>query len=60
MTKLDRGSKHICPSCMIKYYDLGKQIVTCPKCGTKPVIMKAPKAPPPARKTGRPAFRRFP
>ena len=59
MTKPDRGSKHICPDCTIKYYDLGKEIVTCPKCGAKPVVAKAPKAQPP-KKTFRPGYQRFP
>ena len=59
MTNPDRGSKHICPSCMIKYYDLGKEIVTCPKCGAKPVVMKASKTPS-AIKTGRAKFQRYP
>jgi hypothetical protein len=43
---------------MIKYYDLGKDIVACPKCGTKPVVMKAPKPQP--KKPFRPNFKRYP
>ena len=27
------GSKHECPSCGIKFYDLGKPEPICPKCG---------------------------
>lgn len=29
----DLGSKHECPSCGIKFYDLGKHEPICPKCG---------------------------
>lgn len=59
MTKPDRGSKHICPDCMIKYYDLGREIVTCPKCGAKPVAVKKSKAAPP-KKPFRPTYHRYP
>lgn len=27
------GSKHLCESCGTKFYDLGAEIPTCPKCG---------------------------
>jgi hypothetical protein len=27
------GTKHECPSCGTKYYDLGKAQAPCPKCG---------------------------
>lgn len=27
------GTKHECPSCGTKYYDLGKADAPCPKCG---------------------------
>lgn len=27
------GTKHECPSCGTKYYDLGKSDAPCPKCG---------------------------
>lgn len=30
------GTKHECPSCGIKYYDLGKTEIVCPKCGAAP------------------------
>ena len=29
----DLGTKHECPNCGIKYYDLGKSDPHCPKCG---------------------------
>lgn len=61
MIKSEWGSKHICPGCTAKYYDLGKEVVTCPKCGTRPTIKKAPKAvSAQVRKTGRPKFQRYP
>lgn len=28
------GTKHECPSCSTKYYDLGKAEAPCPKCGS--------------------------
>ena len=28
-----RGKKHICLSCGMKFYDLGRTPVECPKCG---------------------------
>lgn len=31
--EVELGTKHECPSCGIKYYDLGKSEVHCPKCG---------------------------
>ena len=58
MTIPDRGSKHVCPSCRIKYYDLGRQVVTCPKCGASPVVMQPPKAPK-AKKAHRSNFRQM-
>lgn len=59
MKNPDWGSKHICPDCTIKYYDLGKEIVTCPKCGAAPPVAKVSKAQL-ARKINRPKFQRFP
>ena len=60
MNTLDRGSKHICPKCAAKYYDLRKVIVACPLCGAKPAAAKVPKATPPTRNAGRRIFGRFP
>ncbi len=39
-----RGLKHLCQECGGKYYDLGKKVVACPKCGTKPPAPKLRKA----------------
>ena len=32
--EIELGTKHECPSCSTKYYDLGKSEAPCPKCGT--------------------------
>lgn len=34
MTKPDLGTKHLCPGCGAKFYDLKRTPITCPKCGT--------------------------
>ncbi len=34
MAKLEWGTKHTCQSCGAKYYDLNRNPVSCPKCGT--------------------------
>ncbi|MDE2228478.1 MAG: TIGR02300 family protein [Alphaproteobacteria bacterium] len=33
MTKLEWGTKRICPNCGTRYYDMRRDPVTCPKCG---------------------------
>jgi len=35
MPKPELGLKRVCVSCGTRFYDLGKQPVTCPKCGTE-------------------------
>jgi hypothetical protein len=60
MKASERGSKHVCPQCAIKYFDLKKATVTCPNCGAKPLVAKVPKAAQSARKTGRLIFGRYP
>jgi hypothetical protein len=40
MNRADRGLKHHCPKCAIKYYDLGRKTITCPQCGAKPAEAK--------------------
>lgn len=49
----DRGSKHFCADCEIKFYDLGREVVACPRCGGKPQSPKALKKSQPTRKAGR-------
>ncbi len=33
MDKAALGTKRVCPSCGVRFYDLGKLPVVCPKCG---------------------------
>ena len=44
MNVSDRGSKHICPKCEAKYYDLKKPNFVCPSCGAKPAAARFSKA----------------
>jgi uncharacterized protein (TIGR02300 family) len=60
MNTSDRGLKHTCPECAIKYYDLKKTVVVCPKCGAKPATARVLKSARPAKKTGGTAFGRYP
>lgn len=34
MVKAELGTKRTCPSCAAKFYDLLKNPIVCPKCGT--------------------------
>ena len=34
MAKPELGTKRLCASCGAKFYDLSKDPITCPKCGT--------------------------
>jgi uncharacterized protein (TIGR02300 family) len=34
VVKPELGTKRLCSSCGTKYYDLGRDPITCPKCGT--------------------------
>ncbi len=51
MAKPEWGSKRLCQSCGLKFYDLGKLPAVCPDCDTeyKEVVAKRP-APPAAPK----------
>lgn len=60
MKTSERGRKHVCPECKVKYYDLKKEVIACPICGAKPPAAEAPKAAQPGRRAGRAAFGRFP
>ena len=60
MDASNRGSKHLCLKCEIKYYDLNREVIACPKCGGKPPAAKLSRQAPRAKKTGRAAFARFP
>ena len=32
MSKQEWGAKHLCPGCGAKYYDMGRNPITCPSC----------------------------
>jgi uncharacterized protein (TIGR02300 family) len=34
VAKLELGTKRICPNCGAKYYDLDRNPIVCPRCGT--------------------------
>ena len=60
MNVSERGSKHLCPECASKYYDLNKEVVTCPKCGAKPLAAKLLRSTRPVKKAARTTFGRYP
>ena len=35
MTKAELGTKRLCPNCGARYYDLNRQPILCPRCGTE-------------------------
>ena len=37
-TELKLGSKHECPACSTKFYDLGNAAPVCPSCGADPSV----------------------
>ena len=43
MAKPELGTKRLCNSCGVKYYDLNKDPIVCPKCGT--IFQGAPARP---------------
>ena len=56
VAKREWGAKHSCTSCGVKFYDLHRNPIACPKCGTEVAVEAArpnrrrPAAPPePAR-----------
>ena len=44
MAKPELGSKHQCQNCGTKFFDLNKDPIVCPKCGTVYQTTAAPKA----------------
>jgi uncharacterized protein (TIGR02300 family) len=60
MNRSERGRKHVCPECECKYYDLKKEVVACPKCGSKPPKPKATRSTQAAAKANRAPSGRFP
>jgi uncharacterized protein (TIGR02300 family) len=43
-TKQERGTKRTCQNCDERFYDLGRDPILCPFCGTKYVIASSPAA----------------
>ena len=35
MTKAELGTKRLCPNCGARYYDLNRNPIICPRCGTQ-------------------------
>ena len=53
MAKREWGAKHICAECGVKFYDLHRKPIACPKCGSvievetvRPSRRRPPAAPP--------------
>jgi uncharacterized protein (TIGR02300 family) len=46
VAKPQLGTKRICPACGSKYYDLNRDPITCPNCGTVFEVVMAKAAPP--------------
>lgn len=42
MAKPGLGTKRLCPHCGAKFYDLDKDPIVCPKCGSEVQVMAAP------------------
>jgi uncharacterized protein (TIGR02300 family) len=38
VAKVDLGTKRLCPNCGAKYYDLNRNPIICPRCGTQFVV----------------------
>jgi uncharacterized protein (TIGR02300 family) len=53
VTKPELGTKRVCGSCTGKFYDLNKQPIVCPTCGT---VFALPQ--PAATRPGRVVYRR--
>jgi len=42
LAKPEWGTKHTCPGCDTRFYDLKKEPIICPSCETK-IVLQAPK-----------------
>jgi uncharacterized protein (TIGR02300 family) len=42
VTKAELGTKRVCPNCGAKYYDLNRNPILCPRCGTRFEVAAAP------------------
>jgi uncharacterized protein (TIGR02300 family) len=56
VAKPELGTKRLCANCSAKFYDLNKDPILCPKCGTvyEVVIVTRPMRPEPAASAPRP------
>ena len=52
MDAADRGTKHTCPECASKYYDMKKEKFVCPRCGANPPPPPKPSRLAPVRRLG--------
>lgn len=55
MAKPELGTKRSCPSCGKKYYDLNRDPIICPSCGTVFEVVKVSPVKPAAKKPPEPA-----
>lgn len=63
MAKPELGTKRVCQSCGARFYDLGRDPASCPKCGFENSLeallrAKRPRAPVEAKPKPKPAARR--
>jgi uncharacterized protein (TIGR02300 family) len=52
MSKPARGTKRVCPSCGVRFYDLNRTPIVCPVCQSIYQVTPPP-TPPPSRRWGR-------
>ena len=52
MSKPARGTKRVCPSCGVRFYDLNRTPIVCPVCQSIYQVTPPP-PPPPSRRWGR-------
>ena len=43
MDRAELGNKRLCSSCGTKFYDLKKEVPTCPKCGAEYIVKVKPR-----------------
>ncbi len=48
MTKAELGTKRLCPNCGARYYDLNREPILCPRCGTEFEVVVVSRARPQA------------
>ena len=51
MSKQEWGAKHLCPGCGAKFYDMGRNPISCPSCD-KPATIASPRHSRRSRKDG--------